>query len=38
MDRLGLSALTRASPYLYNDRGDLDRCFAALSKAQKVFA
>src|SRR5579871_4659979 len=38
MDRLGVSALTRASPYLYNDRGDLDRCFDALAKAQKVFA
>ncbi len=38
MDRLGVSALTRASPYLYNDRSDLDRCFDALAKAQKVFA
>lgn len=38
MDRLGLSALTRASPYLYNDRADLDRCFDALAKARKVFA
>jgi cysteine desulfurase/selenocysteine lyase len=38
MDRLGVSALTRASPYLYNDRADLDRCFEALAKAQKVFA
>src|SRR4029077_7153022 len=34
MDRLGVSALTRASPYLYNDRADLDRCFDALTKAQ----
>jgi cysteine desulfurase / selenocysteine lyase len=38
MDRLGVSALTRASPYLYNDRADLDRCFDALETARRVFA
>jgi cysteine desulfurase / selenocysteine lyase len=37
MERLGVTALTRASPYLYNDRADLDRMFEALAKVEKVF-
>ena len=38
MERLGVPALSRASPYLYNDRADLDRMFDALAKVEKVFA
>jgi cysteine desulfurase/selenocysteine lyase len=38
MSRLGVPALSRASPYLYNDRRDLDRFFDALVKVQQVFA
>ena len=38
MERLGVPALSRASPYLYNDTNDLDRLFDALQKVQKVFA
>jgi cysteine desulfurase / selenocysteine lyase len=37
MERLGVPALTRASPYLYNDRADLDRMFDALEKVESVF-
>jgi cysteine desulfurase/selenocysteine lyase len=38
MERLGVPALTRASPYLYNDRADLDRLFDGLAAVQGVFA
>jgi cysteine desulfurase/selenocysteine lyase len=38
MERLKVPALSRASPYLYNDRSDLDRLFDALVKVEKVFA
>ncbi|MCI4332017.1 MAG: SufS family cysteine desulfurase [Thermoplasmata archaeon] len=38
MERLGVPALTRASPYIYNDIADLDRCFDALTRVEKVFA
>ncbi len=38
MDRLGVPALSRASPYLYNDQTDLVRLFDALEKVEKVFA
>ncbi|HXQ49024.1 MAG TPA: cysteine desulfurase [Thermoplasmata archaeon] len=38
MERLGVPALSRASPYIYNDRADLDRMFEALEKVVKVFA
>lgn len=37
MERLKVPALTRASPYLYNDRGDLDRLFAGLEKVDQLF-
>ncbi len=38
MDRLGVPALTRASPYLYNSEAEIDRLFDALAKVVKVFA
>ncbi len=38
MDRLGVPALTRASPYIYNDQNDIDRLFDGLEKIVKVFA
>jgi len=38
MERLGVPALTRASPYIYNDRADLDRLFAGLEAVRGVFA
>jgi len=38
MERLGVPALTRASPYIYNDRADLDRLFDGLEAVQGVFA
>lgn len=38
MERLGVPALSRASPYVYNDRADLGRMFDALEKVQRVFA
>lgn len=37
MERLGVPALSRASPYIYNDRADLDRMFDALEKVRQVF-
>jgi cysteine desulfurase / selenocysteine lyase len=37
MERLGVPALSRASPYIYNDRADLDRMFDALQKVEHVF-
>ncbi len=37
MDRLGVAALSRASPYLYNDRADLDAWLDALAKAEALF-
>ncbi len=37
MDRLGVPALSRASPYLYNDRADLDAWLDALAKAEALF-
>lgn len=38
MERLGVPALTRASPYLYNTEGELDRMFDGLEKIAKLFA
>ena len=38
MERLGVPALSRASPYLYNDVDDLDRLFDGLEKVEAVFA
>ena len=38
MERLGVPALSRASPYIYNDREDLRRLFDALEKVERVFA
>ncbi len=38
MERLGVPALSRASPYIYNDRADIDRLFDALEKVERVFA
>jgi cysteine desulfurase/selenocysteine lyase len=37
MERLGVPALTRASPYVYNDIAELDRCFDALARVEQVF-
>jgi cysteine desulfurase/selenocysteine lyase len=38
MERLGVSALTRASPYLYNTDSEIDRLFDALEKVVRLFA
>jgi cysteine desulfurase / selenocysteine lyase len=38
MERLGVPALTRASPYVYNDTDDFDRLYDGLEKVAKVFA
>jgi cysteine desulfurase / selenocysteine lyase len=38
MERLGVPALSRASPYLYNTETEIDALFAALEKAAHVFA
>ena len=38
MREIGMMGTTRASFYLYNDRGDVDRLVEALDKAGKVFA
>ena len=37
MERLGVSALTRASPYVYNTEGEIRRLFDALLDAAKLF-
>jgi cysteine desulfurase / selenocysteine lyase len=36
MNRLGVPALTRASPYLYNTESEIDRLFDALGRAVRV--
>ncbi len=38
MERLGVSALTRSSPYVYNDEADIDRLYDSLEKVAAVFA
>ena len=38
MERLGVPALTRASPYLYNTVDEVDRMFDALEKVARLFA
>ncbi len=38
MQRLGVPALTRASPYLYNTESEIDRLFDALEKVDRLFA
>ena len=38
MERLGVPALTRASPYIYNTTEDLDALFAGLHRVEKVLA
>ncbi|MFY9716894.1 MAG: SufS family cysteine desulfurase [Thermoplasmata archaeon] len=38
MERLGVSALTRASPYVYNTEAEVDRLFDALEKVVRLFA
>jgi selenocysteine lyase/cysteine desulfurase len=38
MERLGVPALSRASPYLYNTEVEIDQLFTSLGKAEKVFA
>ena len=38
MERLGVPALSRASPYLYNRLDEIDAWLAALQKVAKVFA
>jgi cysteine desulfurase / selenocysteine lyase len=37
MDRLGVSALSRASPYVYNSPDDIDRLFDAVGEVVRVF-
>jgi cysteine desulfurase/selenocysteine lyase len=37
MERLGVPALTRMSPYIYNDTQDLDRCFDSLLRVDALF-
>ncbi len=37
MERLGVPALTRASPYLYNTEAEVDRMFDALEKVARLF-
>ena len=37
MKRLGVSALCRASFYLYNDKGDVDALVGGVLKAKKIF-
>lgn len=36
--RLGISASTRASMYVYNDKADIDRLMEGLDKVKKVFS
>ena len=38
MERLGVPALTRASPYLYNTEGEIDQLFEALQRVERLFA
>ncbi len=38
MERLGVPALTRASPYLYNTEGEIDQLFEALRRVERLFA
>lgn len=38
MERLGVSALTRASPYVYNTEGEIDRLVDALEKVDRLFS
>ncbi|MGB6499966.1 MAG: cysteine desulfurase [Thermoplasmata archaeon] len=38
MERLGVPALTRASPYIYNTTGELDRLFDGLEKIDHLFS
>jgi cysteine desulfurase / selenocysteine lyase len=38
MERLKVPALTRASPYVYNTEGEIDRLFDALEKVERLFA
>ncbi|HEV2519190.1 MAG TPA: cysteine desulfurase [Thermoplasmata archaeon] len=37
MERLGVAALSRASPYIYNSPEDVDRLFDALAEVVRVF-
>ncbi|MCI4349076.1 MAG: SufS family cysteine desulfurase [Thermoplasmata archaeon] len=37
MDRLKVPALSRASPYIYNTLGEIDRLYEALEKCVRVF-
>ncbi|EQD34097.1 Aminotransferase, class V/Cysteine desulfurase [mine drainage metagenome] len=38
MDRYGVGAMARASPYLYNTLEEIDLLYDALDKVVKVFA
>jgi len=38
MERLGVTALTRASPYIYNTPAEIDRLFDALVKVDRLFS
>jgi cysteine desulfurase / selenocysteine lyase len=38
MERLGVPALTRSSPYVYNTESEIDRLYDGLEKVAKVFA
>jgi cysteine desulfurase / selenocysteine lyase len=38
MERLGVPALTRSSPYVYNSTAEIDRLYDGLERVAKVFA
>ena len=38
MERLGVPALSRSSPYIYNDESDIDRLYDGLEKIARLFA
>jgi cysteine desulfurase / selenocysteine lyase len=38
MERLGVPALTRSSPYIYNTESEIDRLYDGLEKVARVFA
>jgi cysteine desulfurase/selenocysteine lyase len=38
MDRLGVPALTRSSPYIYNTTAEIDRLYDSLEKVGKLFS
>lgn len=38
MERLGVPALTRSSPYIYNSESDIDRLYDGLERVARLFA